>query len=374
MRAFKLLVVHEHIHYSEIIKEYLVSSEYYYDVITCLSIHDVFEKAIRQLPDLILIEWPETTDISFDLLKSLKNHPATLHIPVIISTSGIGSSQTLKKALEAGAFDFIKQPVDRNEFIARINSATKISTSIQLINDQKNELIKLNKTKDKLLSILSHDLRAPLGNISTLLDLVISDINDGAGTEVIGTLSVLKESVFTSYNLLDNMLLWAKSNSGRLMFKPNYVSLFQIVQEIEQLFLPIAKRKEIAFINTIKNEIQVFADKNMLNCIIRNFVSNALKYTGKNGTVTIEAHIEHEKVAIKISDTGIGIRPEAQQVIFNPTQYFSTKGTNYEVGSGLGLLICKDFVSMHNSTIKVESSPGQGSAFSFEISLIETDI
>lgn len=239
---------------------------------------------------------------------------------------------------------------------------------LENLSHQEQELRELNQTKNKIFSVIGHDLRAPIGSINAIVAAVIEDFDDfSESDEIKAILGEVKKTANSTYSLLENLLMWAKSQSGEVNFAPEKVSINEIVGDNIVLLMGTAKRKNIKFHAHIKSEICAFADKNMVQTIVRNLLSNAIKFTPQGGEVKISATKKGSFVEIAISDTGIGISPENIEKLFDKNQYFSTFGTQKEKGSGLGLKLCKDFTEINGGTISIKSQPGKGSTFSFSL-------
>jgi len=172
-----------------------------------------------------------------------------------------------------------------------------------------------------------------------------------------------------TFNLLNDLLLWSKSASGKIEFNPQFIDLEVIIIEIFALKRLIAEPKNIILQNHTIEKILIYADIDMIKTVLRNLLSNAIKFTNKNGLVTIWAEQHNQEIVITVSDTGIGISNENQSKLWNNTKPFTTEGTENETGTGFGLLICKDFIEKHGGKIWVESELDKGSAFKFTIPL-----
>jgi PAS domain S-box-containing protein len=230
------------------------------------------------------------------------------------------------------------------------------------------ELLKLNAEKDKFFSIISHDLRSPFNGFLGLTRIMDEDLPTMTMGEIREIVVGLRSSATNLFRLLENLLEWAKMQQGLVPFDPKMVELLPIVDECISITQELAKNKGIELACHIPKEISVFADSNILKTIIRNLVSNALKFTTKGGEVNILAKIRADKsVEISISDTGIGMKKEMVQNLFRIDVQTSRKGTEGEPSSGLGLLLCKEFIEEHGGIIWVESEEGKGSVFRFTI-------
>lgn len=237
------------------------------------------------------------------------------------------------------------------------------------INQQNNELKKLNADKDRFITILAHDLKNPFNSIIGFLNLLISNINDYDKTEIENYINIINDSAQKTYNLLEDILIWVKAQSGKFPYNPQKQNLTCICNEaIENLNLA-ANNKRININNHITEEISIYADKNMLTTILRNLISNAIKFTNSNGKIDITAEQYGSIVTILVSDNGVGIDSETIKKLFDITQKTSTEGTANESGTGLGLLLCKEFIDKHCGKIWVESELGKGSNFKFTMPL-----
>ncbi len=236
-----------------------------------------------------------------------------------------------------------------------------------LLEQRKKELDNINSTKDKMFLIISHDLRGPIGNLKTLIEMLLEDEKVIQSKELFESFNVFMKSIQSVSDLLENLLFWAKSQRGEVSFAPEIFSLNVAMNKVLQLFRTIAGHKNINIDIAMKENFDVYADKNMILTIIRNLISNALKFTRKGGTIEInvERNLQFNKVSVK--DTGVGFDEETSQKIFDSSSFYTTSGTNHEAGSGLGMLLCKEFIEKNNGNIWAESEPGKGSTFHITI-------
>ncbi|MEI7980594.1 MAG: PAS domain-containing sensor histidine kinase [Bacteroidota bacterium] len=232
---------------------------------------------------------------------------------------------------------------------------------------QTEQLKELNATKDKFFSIIAHDLRSPFGTIMGLVELLISDIKDFDKEEIERFLGMIANSSKQAFNLLENLLLWARNQRGTMSFQPEIMEIQKRVLENINLVQGQADKKEIRITSQIRRHQIVMADKNMLDTILRNLFSNAIKFTPDNGEIVIMAKTKDKMVEISVCDNGVGITREDIDTIFKTGGKPSAFGTAGERGSGLGLILCKEFVEKNQGKIWVESKPGKGSTFSFTI-------
>jgi len=233
------------------------------------------------------------------------------------------------------------------------------------------ELEESNATKDRFFSIISHDLRSPFNSMLGFSQLLIENFDDYTAEESKNFIEIMHNSMQNAFKLLENLLIWSRSQSGNIEFEPKNNNLFLITENAIELLKQTAISKNLTLINQISKEINVIADENMLSTIIRNLISNAIKFTPQGGEIKINAYFKIinnlKKIEILIEDNGVGISKERQLKMFDFTASASTKGTENELGTGLGLILCKDFVEKHGGEIWVESEVNIGSKFYFNI-------
>ncbi len=240
----------------------------------------------------------------------------------------------------------------------------KIRTEIE---NQKEDLKQLIEEKNKVLSLIAHDLKNPIGNVLNILDL-IKDMpyTDSEREELIST---AYKSQQKSVELLNNLLEWSTNEQGLFKFNPNNINLHNLVNEIVDSFNNIAREKNITVLNQIPPEMMSFSDKIMIATIFRNLISNAIKFCHENGKVTIDADYYENNILISVSDTGVGIEEKKLETLFSEDLNQSSKGTKDEKGFGLGLILVKDFVEKNGGKIWATSERGKGSTFYFTVPL-----
>ncbi len=230
-----------------------------------------------------------------------------------------------------------------------------------------NSLKELIGTKDKLFSIIAHDLRSPFNSIIGFSELLIENSNDILLEDSEQYIKIINSAAKNTLILLDNLLNWAKSQTGQLSFNPEKILFSEVIQEIKTLSKTIAKSKNITLEYSYTDNLEIFADVNMLNTVLRNLISNAIKFTNVGGHIKVSAALKQDQVEITISDNGIGIDKEKCTELFSITSHTTTLGTADENGSGLGLVICKEFIQKNNGDIWVESEENKGSNFIFTL-------
>ncbi|MFA7288588.1 MAG: two-component regulator propeller domain-containing protein [Melioribacteraceae bacterium] len=229
------------------------------------------------------------------------------------------------------------------------------------------ELTRSNSSKDRFFSIIAHDLRGPFNGFLGLSDMLKKECDTLSKDEIIDISNALHLSIKKTYNLLENLLNWARVQTGDYEYSPDAISLSNIVDDIHLLFIGNLSAKNIKFFNKISPELMVYADENMLNSILQNLISNAIKFTPRNGEIIINSLIEEKLAKIYVIDTGIGIDNEMITKIFNIDSHITSKGTENESGTGLGLVLIKELIIKSGGEINVESKIGSGTTFSFTI-------
>ncbi|TGK54264.1 PAS domain-containing sensor histidine kinase [Leptospira bouyouniensis] len=226
------------------------------------------------------------------------------------------------------------------------------------------ELQLLNYTKDKFFSIISHDLKGPIGGMNTFIGMILEDMETRSPKRMRNDLNILYQSSGEVYALLENLLTWARSQTNEITFLPENVSVKTVVDTVISYFTFMTENKEIRIQNLIDNDIFVFADENMLETILRNLVSNAIKYSHVGGQVKISAEPIDGNVSIQVEDFGTGITDEIRSTFFQiDAKQKSMPGTLGERGTTLGLILCKEFIEKNHGKIFVQSEVGKGSKF-----------
>lgn len=235
------------------------------------------------------------------------------------------------------------------------------------------QLRELNATKDKLFSIIAHDLRSPFNSILGFSELLIENVKKNEAAETEEFLSIINLLAKNTLVLLDNLLIWANSQTGQINFKPEKLILSSIIQNILDISISNAKIKNISLSYMQSGDIEVYADKNMLETVLRNLISNAIKFTKPGGKIKVFAISEQNQAEISISDNGVGMNDETRKKLFKISENIPSVGTAEEKGSGLGLVLCKEFVEKLGGNVWVESEKGKGSDFKFTLPLNKSE-
>jgi PAS domain S-box-containing protein len=229
------------------------------------------------------------------------------------------------------------------------------------------QLRELNATKDKFFSIIAHDLKTPFNAIIGFSELLVVQVKNKDYDEAEKYAEIIQHSSQRAMELLRNLLEWSRSQTGRMEYHPEQVNLVQIINDTLTLLRDCSEQKTISIFRKLPDHIQVFADKDMISTILRNLISNAIKFTSPCGDIVLAAEQKQDELIISVKDTGIGIKKEDLEKLFRIDVSHSTTGTLNEKGTGLGLILCKDFVEKHKGRIWAESEPGVGSTFYFTI-------
>ena len=257
-----------------------------------------------------------------------------------------------------------------NKLMATIAQGQDISErkqSEEALKRSEARLHELNATKDKFFSIIAHDMKSSFNSIIGFSDLLTEQIreNDLEGIEEYA--NIIQNSSERAMSLLMNLLEWSRSQTGRMEFNPEYIEMVSLINEVTALSDDYARQKSIRITMELQHNITLFADKDMISTIMRNLISNAIKFTHPGGSILISAVQKQKEITVSVKDNGVGIREEIMKKLFRIEESYSTSGTMNEKGTGLGLILCKEFVEKHKGTIRVESSQGNGSTFLFTL-------
>jgi DNA-binding response OmpR family regulator len=309
--------------------------------------------------DLVLLDIMMPEMDGFEVCRKIKESPATRDISVIFLTAK-ADFQSIIQGFEIGAVDYITKPYNRKELLMRVKTHLTLQR-------QRKQLELSTSFEKKMFSIIGHDLRSPIGNIRTYIDafLLVHDEMDESTILLLKDLYLLSDNAF---NLLENLMNWAKSQSGGIVCRPHRENIQALIKAVLTLFNMQADSKNITLKFREGEEVFGYFDSELISVAIRNLVSNALKFTPRGGSVTLSTYISgvgsnNPQAIINVTDSGNGMPPEIVDNLLNRSLHFTTYGTDNEKGSGLGFQLCKEFVTMNNGQIMIESSPNKGSSF-----------
>ena len=317
-------------------------------------------------PDLILLDVMMPDIDGFEVCRRVKSDPVNENLPIIFITA-LDQTEDIVKGFELGGVDYVTKPFNKKVLLVRIKNHIDLLASRRKVERQATDLAASNRLKSRMFSIIGHDLRSPLGSLKLSLDFINRGLIDPKKDDFKDTVFKLLKSTDEALNLLENLLGWAKSQSDALIVTPEEVEVKGAVESIARLLKLNLENKNINLSIEIPEDMRAMADLHMFNAIVRNLVSNATKFTPSGGSITISGETGEDMLRIKVTDTGVGIPPENLDKIFNPNVQTTTEGTDNEGGSGLGLLLCQDFVQKNKGEIGVESTVGEGTTFAFTL-------
>ncbi len=318
------------------------------------------QAAEKEKPDLILLDIMMPDMDGYEVCRQLKENVKLCDIPIIF-ISALSEPEDIVRALNSGGVDYITKPFRAEEVKARV------ATHLKLYKQSK-ELKELNATKDKFFSIIAHDLRGPLSGLIGLAEMMSDDTLPFEPEEKKDLMCDLRDSARNIYNLLENLLEWSQMQRRQISFAPQMLLVHEIIHEVLTIVAELARKKAIEIVVDIPQEEKVFADTNMLQTVIRNLVTNAIKFTPQEGTITLSTkHPNGKEVLFMVKDSGIGMDTEMVENLFRMDAKISRIGLDGEAGTGLGLLLSKEFVEKHGGKLWVESEEGKGSTFYFTI-------
>jgi two-component system sensor histidine kinase/response regulator len=252
--------------------------------------------------------------------------------------------------------------------LLRLQEMEERNTCLEkLIGQHTKQLTKVVETNAKFISIIAHDLRSPFHSILGALELVKMKLEDYRIASVESYINMASNSAIKTLNLLDNLLTWTISQHGDKSFNPVNINIYEVIAEEITYISTAAELKLQTLDQSIAPGLIVVADIQMVKIIVRNLLNNAVKFTNPGGNITVSASDQGKFVKIQVSDTGIGISKEIRKTLFKTGKFQSTAGTHNEKGTGLGLLLCKEFVETQGGKIRIQSQPGKGSKFNFTL-------
>ncbi len=329
---------------------------------------EAIEKAGTIDFDLILLDIMMPDMDGYEVCRILKENPKTNKVPIIFLTART-EAENVVRAFELGGADYVTKPFNGKELLSRVETHIRLKRSREELEKTNQKLRESNNTKDQMFSIISHDLLGPVGNIKESLEMIATDEVSMNEEDMKQFIKATWNSVGNAYALLENLLYWARNQQRRMVYNPKKLNLNTVVHDTYGLLQGVAKNKSIRLKTNLISEYEAFADKNAIKTILRNLISNAIKFTNPGGTIitTVKDH-DDELYLLSVSDNGVGMEPEKTRTLFEKKEKIEPKwGTSGEKGVGLGLVISKEFVEKNGGRVWVESNPGEGSKFYFTI-------
>jgi signal transduction histidine kinase len=332
----------------------------------------LIQAEIRQ-PDLVLLDILMPGMDGFETCRRLKENDKTKTIPVIFMTA-LSDTTNKVKGFKMGAVDYITKPFQQEEVLARVNAHLTIRKLQQqleakntLLEKQVEQLSAINASKDKFISMISHDLQSPFSSLRGLIQFTAENLEGYNKSELGNIMDLLGNSTDNLYALIENLLTWSRIQRGVLEHCPQRMDIRDVVTQNINLFTQNAEDKQITLRNLIAERTPVYADFNMVNAVFRNLISNALKFTKSGGNVEVSAEQNGEYIEVSVKDNGIGIAKDHLSKLFRIDARYKRLGTAREKGTGLGLILCKEFVEKHGGTIWIESEVEKGSTVKFTL-------
>lgn len=324
----------------------------------------VVRTAKKHTPDLILLDIMMPEKSGFEVCKELKADDELSEIPVIFLTAR-SEEEDIIKGLNLGGADYVTKPFNSGELLARIDTHLTLKKARDRILQQQEELQRLSETKDKLYSIIAHDLKGALFGITGIAEILRSDLEQlEVEEEIMDNIALIYQSAHSANQILENLLMWIRMQTDLLDLDYTEFRTSDCINECIKLYKVQARDKGLQFeFNNNVEDAVLFADRQMISTVFRNLISNAIKFSDTGNRIFIDVHAGNDVREITVRDQGIGMPEEIQENIFNPGNRPERDGTKNEKGTGLGLLLCKEFVKMHDGDISVKSESGKGSEF-----------
>ena len=363
---YKILIVDDVVSNVLLLKILLTNEKF--QVCTANCGNACIEQAKKEHPDLILLDVMMPDINGFDTAVILKKDPETADIPIIFLTA-LNTPADLVKGFQVGANDFLTKPFNKEELVMRVVQQISLVAAKRIIIQQNDELRRTINNRDKMYSVIAHDLRSPMASIRMVLNLTVSVVSpEMVGQEIFDLLDKANRETEEAHDLLDNLLKWTKSQTGRMNVVYQDMDLNEVVPGVVDIFVMIAEMKKVKLSFLPNDEkFEVRADNDMIKTVIRNFISNAIKFSHEGSTIEVFITRQDDFAKISIRDHGVGIAPERIEGLFHKGE--TTYGTGGEEGSGLGLQLCADFARKNGGDVMVESVLGEGSTFSCLIPL-----
>ena len=316
---------------------------------------NALEKIRLEKPSLIIldIEMPEIN--GFELCRKIKTQDDLKDIPVIFLTAN-QETDTMVEGFQSGGVDFITKPFRKEELYVRVRNHIELAESRKTI-------IEMNKSRDKLYSIIAHDIRSPLAGILQTIDAIDQGFFDPSSELFREIIRDLKNRTNETNTLLNSLLQWTRMQDRNVSINPKMTNLYEVLKSCISLLDLNAKEKNISIELKLKKNYEAYCDEVSIHTVFRNLINNAIKFTPENGKITINGKSGLRYMEILVEDTGVGMTPEVINKIMIENEHYTSFGTHNEKGTGLGLMIVKNFVQRNKGILKIDSKPGYGSVF-----------
>ena len=362
---FKLLVVDD-VQTNVLLLKALLGKEGY-GILVANNGQEALEVIRNENPDLILLDVMMPGMDGFEVAERLKSEEFRCEIPIIFLTA-LDYTQSIVNGFKLGVGDFISKPFRKEELMVRIKHQLSLVAARRIIEEKNEELRKTIAGRDKMYSVIAHDLRSPMASMKMLLNTIMMSVEkDKIDPDIFDMLEMSNKTSEEVFSLLDNLLKWTKSQLGKLTVIPQKLDISGLADGVVEVMNSVAEVKHIKLIRTDHESFFVYVDIEMIKSILRNLISNAVKFSNPDSEIKVGIKAEDGKVIVSVTDSGKGIKKEDQHKLLKDSTHFTTYGTNSEEGSGLGLLLCRDFARKNGGELWFESEENLGSVFSFSL-------
>lgn len=337
-----------------------------FQIITAYGFEEIVHIAKVKQPDLLILNVESHVDQEYAIVRRIKRNKDTRGIPMLFVAT-ITEQTYIPDCLFYDNVDFISKPFYAKELIIRIQHQLSLMEARKTINLQNQKLQKTMESRDKLYSVIAHDLRAPIGTIKMISASLENERDQITDPKIRKSFDMINETTEEAYNLLENLLRWSRNQNGKTRIYPTTFDLSKAIYHVVALFTAIAASKEIKMNNHSNTKVLVYADEDMIRTVLRNLLSNAIKFSFPGGQIDISLNEMPDMVMVAVKDTGQGIKKEFQAKLLKGNEYISTYGTQNEKGSGLGLILCRDFVKMNKGKLWFSSQENRGTTFYFTV-------
>ncbi len=330
-----------------------------------IEVNDTFYKLLEFNKDEVIGKTAMQLDILTDETRNMLLHKSDSKGKITSQEATLKTkNNSIKHVLLSAEYIYVQ---DKQYRFTVVHDITDLKHSKELVSRKNQELTKLNAQKDKFFSIIAHDLKSPFNSIVGFSDLLLERVRDKDYEGIGKYAAIIQSSSERAMNLLKNLMDWSRSQTGRMEFNPEFFEMNNLINETVEFFRDIARQKSIVIKQALSQNLPIFADIDMINTILRNLISNAIKYTSPGGEILISTIENQNEISVSVSDNGVGIPAGIIKKLFQIDQNISTSGTQNEQGTGLGLILCREFIEKHGGKIWVESEEGKGFVFSFVI-------
>lgn len=362
--TYTLLVIVSSPSEQETITDILTDS--HFNIILASDEHEAIQKSKTMLPDMILLDIEVTNEQKLTTIQQLRRKAITRNTPVLFLTT-TENEESISECLQYGNTDFITKPIRKKELMVRIKHQLSLLEAQRTIRRQNERLKKTIDSRNQLYSVIAHDLRAPISTIKMINSTITEDKERIKDAKIKRLFGMINDTTEQAFNLLENLLRWTRNQNGKTKVYATDIDLCNIVRQVSSLYKTTAKAKNITLNNHVTGCMPIRTDEDMIKTVLRNLLSNAIKFTFSGGKINITMTTDEQYVTIAIKDNGQGIRKDLQSRLLKEDEHITTYGTKNEKGSGLGLLLCRDFIKMNKGKFWFESEEGKGTIFYFSL-------